>query len=369
MTEDSKDVYKELQKHLDQMPIGYPTTKSGVEMRLLKRFFTPIEAEIAIRLHFSWERDYETLDKIFEKTKDLGLSKDELEKHLDQMAEKGIIYSKTADDVKAYANAMFLIGMYEHQVNRLDKEFLNDFFQYLTQAMGLEIFGTKISQFRTVPVEESLEYHNEVANYDELRTVISELDGPLAVANCVCRQATDLLGHPCKVTDRRELCLGFGHMAQYYIDHGLGREISKEEALTLLRKNEEEGLVLQAGNALRPAFICSCCGCCCPVLRGTKIFPRPVQFFSANYYAEVDRELCSGCETCVQRCQMNAIRMVKELAKINLKKCIGCGNCVPTCPEEAIQLIKKDQEIDPPPTTDELYDRILERKLELKGKK
>lgn len=285
------------------------------------------------------------------------------------MAKKGIVYSKTENGESYYANTLFLIGIYEHQVNRLDKEFLTDFLNYLNQGMGLEIFGTKISQFRTIPVERSLEYHNEVANYDELRKIVKDSEGLISLANCICRQATDLLGHPCKVTNRRELCMGFGQMAQHYIDHGWGREISKEEALSVLRKNEEEGLILQAGNSLRPGFICSCCGCCCPVIKGTKTFPRPVQFFSANYYAKVDKEACTGCETCIQRCQMDAIKIVKESAKVNLKKCIGCGNCVATCPEEAIQLIKKEEEIKPFPTTDDLYDKILERKLELKGAK
>ena len=50
---------------------------------------------------------------------------------------------------------------------------------------------------------------------------------------------------------------------------------------------------------------------------GTKVFPRPVQFFSANFRAEVDSELCSGCGVCIDRCQMEAIRTVKDVSKVN----------------------------------------------------
>jgi NAD-dependent dihydropyrimidine dehydrogenase PreA subunit/DNA-binding transcriptional ArsR family regulator len=338
-------------------------------MEILKYLFTPEEALIASNLKFSWSRDFEQLDAIYKRLKDIGMSIEEVEQHLDKMAEKGLIHFKIDDNVKYYANAQFIIGIYEFQVNKLDEEFLKKFFKYIRDNLGIEIFGTKISQFRTIPVEKSLTPEHNVPTYDELKTIIETAEEPFVATNCVCRQATKIVGHSCKVTERMEVCMGFGPMAHMYIEQGWGREITREEALELQRKNEEDGLVLQAGNSLRPHFICSCCGCCCPVLRGTRRFPRPVQFFSANFTAEVDEELCSGCETCLSRCQRQAIKIVNDVSKVNWKKCIGCGNCVPTCPEEAIQLKKKDKEIDPYPTMDEMYDGILEKKLELKAKK
>jgi len=369
MNENDHDIYKELQLHLDTFPIGFPTTKSGIEFEVLKHLFTPKEAKIATKLNFSWSKNLEPLNTIYERTKDFGLSIEELEFHLDNMIKKGVIHFRKEKGKKYYSNTQFIIGMYEFQVNRLNKDFLGKFHKYLGVNLGLEVFGTKISQFRTVPVEKSITPEHHISTYDDLKTIIEEVEEPFAVVNCICRQANDLLGNPCKATDRREVCMTFGPMAHMYIDQGWGREISREEALEIQRKNEDDGLVLQAGNSLKPHFICSCCGCCCPVLVGTKKFPRPVQFFSANFYAEVDSELCSGCGTCIDRCQMEAIKLVKEISKINKKKCIGCGNCVPTCPEEAIQLKKKDKEIDLPPTMDDLNNKILKRKLEIKAKK
>ena len=35
------DVYKNLAKHLDNLPTGYPSTESGVELRILKRLLPP----------------------------------------------------------------------------------------------------------------------------------------------------------------------------------------------------------------------------------------------------------------------------------------------------------------------------------------
>ena len=368
MIVDESIVYNELRDHLDSFPIGFPSTKSGLELDILKYFFTPEEAKIATSLKFSWSKQLEPLEEIYERLKDTNIDIKELEMHLDNMAKKGLIHFKKEGGKKYFSNAQFVIGIHEYQVNRLNKDITKKIYQYLGEGFGLEVFGTKISQFRTVPVEKSISPEHHIATYDDLKTIIEDVEGPFVVINCICRQAMDLFGQPCKATDRREVCMGFGPMAQMYIENGWGREISREEALEIQRKNEDDGLVLQAGNALKPDFICSCCGCCCPVLTGTKTFPRPVQFFSANFYAEVDSELCSGCGTCVERCQMDAIKLVNEVSKVNRKKCIGCGNCVPTCPENAITLKRKDIEIDLVETMDDLYDKILDRKLELKGK-
>ncbi len=365
MAEKIEDVYRELQLHLDKYPIGFPATKSGAEIRLLKHLFDPKEAKLAIKLSDS----YESLDTIYERVKNTGISIDDLKKMLDTMVKNGSIHYKLVNGERHYANAYLVIGMYEYQVNKLTKEFLEDMWQYLNEAFGLELFGTGITQFRTVPVEQSVTPEHRLPTYEELRKIIENIEGPLVVTNCLCRQAQVIVGESCKVTSRQETCMVFGDMAQIYIDEGWGRAISKGEALEVLRKNEEEGLILQAENIQKPEFICSCCGCCCGVLISLKPFPRPVQFFSTNYYALVDPELCIGCETCIERCQMDAIKLVKEKSKVNLKRCIGCGNCIAICPQEAIQLIKKEKVEVPAETEEELFANILARKNELRGKK
>jgi electron transport complex protein RnfB len=367
MKEDDLEVYKELQQHLDSFPIGFPTTKSGIEFEVLKHLFTPKEAKIATKLNFSWSQNLEPLEIIYERVKDTGMLIEELEKVLDTMAHKGTIHSKIEGSKKYYANSLFMYGMYELQVDNLTKDFLKKAITYMLEGFGMESYGTKIPQFRTVPVEESIEIENKLPSYDYAREVIKNSEEPIMVANCLCRQATDLSNRPCKMTERRETHLGFGHLAQIYIDQGKGRQITRDEALEVLRKSEEEGLVLQAANSLNPHFFCSCCGCCCVVLAGLKRFPRPIDFVSTNYLAEINSELCSGCGKCIDRCQMDAIKLVKEIAKVNWKRCIGCGNCVAICPESAILLKSKEEEINPPSTMDDLYQKILLKKQEIKG--
>jgi electron transport complex protein RnfB len=368
MTEEELDEYRLLQQHLDKMPIGFPPTKSGVELRLLKYLFTPQEAKIATMLKFSWFDKMESLEVIYERIKDTGISIVDLEHILDNMAKKGAIISKKENGEKKYSNALFMVGMYEFQVNRLKKQFFKDSHKYLLEAYAAEFYSTKISQLRTIPIEQSITPEHHVASYNDIVQIIEDTQGPFMVTNCLCRQGMDLIGRPCKMTERRELCIASGNAAQLYIDHGWGRSISKEEVLKIIRKNEEEGLVLQPANAQKPDFICSCCGCCCPHIGGLKKIPRPIDFVSSNYYAEVDPELCTGCGTCVERCQLNALEIINDKSSVNLNKCIGCGNCVQICPSEAIQLIKKEKEIIPPKTLPELFMKIMEKKSKINEK-
>ncbi|MBA7691812.1 Ion-translocating oxidoreductase complex subunit B [subsurface metagenome] len=144
---------------------------------------------------------------------------------------------------------------------------------------------------------------------------------------------------------------------------GLARSITKEEAFDILKKAEEAGLVLQPENSQRPHYICCCCGDCCAILTTLKKFPCPAELYATNYYAKVDPELCTGCEDCVDQCQLEALAMVNDVATVNRDRCIGCGNCVANCTLDAIQLQKKEEELLPPPNTKALYMNIMSQKV------
>jgi ferredoxin len=158
--------------------------------------------------------------------------------------------------------------------------------------------------------------------------------------------------------------MGFGPMAQMYNDMGWGREISREEVIEILRKNEEDGLVIQPGNAQKTDFICSCCGCCCEGLSNIKLLPNPADVITTNHYAEIDSDLCIGCGTCIDRCPMEAITLDDDISSIKRIRCIGCGNCITVCDSEAISLTKKDRQEVPADTMTDLYHNIATVKTE-----
>lgn len=354
---EEEQIYRDLQIHIDNQALVYPALKSGAEIRLLKQVYNPEEAKIALYLTYK----FESIDLIFERAKDSGISKDDLETILERLAMKGSIGHREKDGINEYQIWGFAIGFYEGQVHQLTPEFIRDASELSNDpTFGLHFLSNKPAQWRTIPIEKSVTSEHKVATYDELEKLVMNTAGPISVLECICRQSTHMQGDPCKVTSRLETCIGFGDLAKIGLKRKICREISKEEALEIFRKNQEEGLVLNSSNSIDAEYICSCCGCCCGMLGLHQKIPDPSSFWINNFNAEIDSELCAGCQTCVDRCQTGAIKFKKSknISMINKKKCIGCGNCVAVCPEEAIQLVKVENEYVPPQTFDDLYDEI-----------
>jgi len=362
--EDS-NVYRKLQEHLDQMPIGFPRAESGSDIRFLKYLFTPEEAKIATFLNLGWYRDIEPLDQIYERIKNTGMALKELEDILDNMAKKGAIMSKREGKRKFYGTAALIVGIYEYQVNKLTIDFLNAFNEYVGEIWGAKANPTDYNQLRIIPVDIDVVPENLIAPFDNVKRIVEESEGPFGKVNCICRQNMEIQGEPCKMTKHKDNCLMIGDMAQQYIDNGWGIQISKEETLKLLYQNQEEGLIFRPNNAQNVDFICSCCYCCDGGIRNLAKLPEPANHAKSNYFAEIDPDLCTGCGTCVDQCQMTAITQTDNISSIRKKRCIGCGNCVAVCPSEAILLQKKEEQYIPLPTMDDLYTKILEEKKKL----
>ncbi|HUL78181.1 MAG TPA: 4Fe-4S binding protein [Vicinamibacteria bacterium] len=361
---DEDDVYRRLQQHLDELPVGYPATESGVELRILRRLFTPEEAEVAVAL----SAVPETVERIQHRLP--GRPAEELEKTLDRMVEKGAIFGGgvlARRGTKRYSRAPLAIGMYEAQVDRLTRELQEDFEQYTREGFASTLLGAKTKQMRTIPVNARFVPERLVGRYDDARKLIEEGDGPWATRNCVCRQGKDLLGEPCRQTTSRRVCLMIGRVARAAATSGEAQPLTRQETLALLDQAEREGMVLQPANARDPFFICFCCGCCCGVLQAAKLFPRPAEYLHSNYQATVDAELCSECGTCRSRCPMDALRSGEGATAVDLDRCIGCGVCVSTCPTEAVKLRAKGEETVPPKDLKALYGRIMTERFGLLG--
>jgi len=365
--EQNEQVYIKLQKHLDKQVVGFPATRSGVEIKILKHIFTPEEAEIACCLSYK----FEPLKTIFSRADHRVDSPEELERCLDRIQKKGGIESKIKHGKMHYCNAPLIVGMYEFQLKRLTPEFIRDFNEYTSgKDFGIEFLSTKLPQMRTIPVAKSIHPHHNVSTFDEVATLLLQAEGPFVINECICRKKKSMEGKSCKKTDRQETCLAIGSMARMELQSGIGREITKDEAMSIIEKNQKLGLVLQPSNTQKAEFICSCCGCCCGMLRTHKILPKPLDFWASNFYAKVDRDTCEGCGACEKRCQVNAVRVAekKQPAAVNLDRCLGCGVCVPSCPTQSITLVKKSGEVRPPKTREALNEIIMAGKKGRLGK-
>lgn len=368
ITDVESDIYRKLQLHLDTLPIGFPATKSGVEIKILQFLFTPEEALIGINMRFIPEPSI----KIFRRVKKYEISLEQLEKVLKRMYKKGSInvsrIQEHGKEVIHYHNAFLAVGMFEYQLHRMTPEFYENFEQYMDEAFRDEVASTKINQLRTIPVEESITPEHNIASHDELKELIDRAER-IAVQDCVCRQGKDLIGKPCKYSGLREVCFVLDSSVQHIVDNQKGREITKQEAYEIFQKVKQAGFIVQPGNAISPNYICCCCGDCCDMITNIKKLDRPLDMIHSNYFAKIEETQCVGCGTCMERCQMEAISFnALDLAEVDRNLCIGCGNCVVVCPEEAIKLIKKDIEEKPPEDTKQLFLKIMNKKAELRRK-
>ncbi len=359
--ESTDRTYRKLQRHLDRQAVGFPATRSGVEIEILKYIFTPRQAQLATCLTYRME----TAETIFQRARHLVGSVAELEVELEGILKRGGIEFKAKNGRRYYCNAPLVVGMYEFQIGRLSPEFVKHFNAYFSDRnFGIGMLSTRLPQMRTIPVARSIRPQLNVGTFDQVKTLMRRAEGPFAILECICRKKKAIEGSPCRVTSRRETCLSLGSVAEMVMINDVGREISREEAVDIIERNQKEGLVLQPANTGNPEFICSCCGCCCGMLSMHRQIPRPLDYWAANFHAAVDTGACTACGVCERRCQVAAVAVNarKGHAEIDLGRCLGCGLCVPTCPAGAITLVKKPVETRPPETREELLDIIKARR-------
>lgn len=360
-------IYVRLRKHLDSQAVGFPATRSGVEIKILKHIFTPEEAEVTSYLNYKPE----PLQTIFGRVGHLVETPEELERLLERIQRMGGIESKIKNGITHYCCAPLVVGMYELQIGRLTPEFIKDFNEYTSnKKFGIEFLSTKLPQMRTIPISKSIHPQHNVSTFDEVTSLLQQAEEPFVIIECICRKKKEIEGHSCKVTDRKETCLAIGSVARMVLQSGNGREIARDEALAILEENQKKGLVLQPSNTEKVDFICSCCGCCCGMLAIHKSLPKPLDFWASNFLAEVDANKCEACGACEKKCQVGAVAVSeeKQLAIVAPERCLGCGVCVTTCPTQAITLSKKPTEVKPPPTREELYEIIMTNKKNRLGK-
>ena len=359
---ETNDLYRKLQQHIDErMPVGFPRSESGAEIRILKHLFTPEEAKLTLSLSALPE----PIERIYKRIKNTGITIEELEEKLDKLVKKGVIMGGSFNDPdkKTYSTAQYAIGMFEFQVDKLNKDLAQEAEDYNREVFYKEFFKPNIPpQMRTIPVQTAVVPEHHISTYDDVTKILENALEPIVILNCVCKQEKSVLGGSCSVTDIPDTCMGFGKLGAGFLELGSGRVVSKEEAFERLKKYQELGLVLQPNNSRDSGFICACCGDCCQNLLMVKQFPRPADYFMSNFHAIIDANACEGCETCLNRCQMEAILLVDNVATINYDRCIGCGNCIVTCPSGAIRLEKNKKEKVPPKDFDALLQKIMIKK-------
>ena len=354
------DVYKRLATRLDELPSGYPATESGVELKILEHIFTPEEAEMTLKMRSVPE----TVDQVAER---LDKPVPEMQEILDDMFQKGHIASFKMFGQRMYMLFPFLVGIYEFQLNRMDKKLAELFEEYAPDLIG-QLGNFEPALGRVIPVSTEIGAEQEVYRYEDVVRMIEEAKS-FQLMEGICRKEQALQGKKC--SHKLETCLGISGEEDAFDRFPRGKVISREEAMKVIREAEEDGLVHFSYNVQEGhAFVCNCCSCCCGGLRGIREFNAPQMVAKSNYVAVIDTDGCTACGVCAdERCPVDAIVMENGASRVIDERCIGCGACTTSCPTESVRLVRKpESEHDTPPANlmQWYQDRAASRGVELK---
>jgi len=349
--------YEKLAKVLDTIPNGFPPADDGSHLKILEWIFEPEEAELASQLKLTGE----TLDQVSAR---LNRPKEELERMLNLMHEKGQIsswMSKSAG-AKKYGLLPWAVGIYEEQLNRMDAELAQLLERYFQNEGGFKrVVATEPVIFQVVPVNQAVTTELEIHNFQQAEKLI-ESAVSWGVRDCVCRKQKSLIDEGCDYP--LSVCLSFApNKENAFDDDEMTRAITKEESLRLLKEAEDAGLVHCTYNVKSgQTFICNCCTCCCGVLRGVDKVAEPREYIKTDFVMTVDADLCTGCETCVDRCQFGALSVPEDISVVDPKRCIGCGVCAVVCPEDALK-IKRVETPEKPEQPENQLDWMTQRAM------
>ena len=286
------------------------------------------EADIAIAAGLRKERTAEYL------AKKVGKTVTEIQPSLDNLVEYGIfrrVYSEEYGE-DTYFMQIFAPGILEMMVN--NKKLLQDHpevgraFEEYTR-LRMEMMGPLLPEgyglMRVVPVEDAIKDIPGVSPYEKLSYYLDKYD-TFSVSPCSCRSSRTSIGDGCGHLDE-EMCIQMGKGAEHYIRTGRARQITREEALEIIHRAEENGLMHDIPNIEElgdSSAICNCCSCACFGLRAGLMFGAR-DAIRSNFVAEIDEAKCVACAQCVETCPGNALKLGQKL----------CSSCDLTPPDYA----------------------------------
>jgi len=340
----SDEMYRQLADALDRLPNGFPSTPSGLEIRVLKKIFSPEDAGLAAQLH----GEMEPLDAILAR---LDPPQPDAQMRLKAMAKRGLIWVELREGKRWYRLAPFVVGIYEAQLENMDLEFAQLHEDYMAEGGAAGIMRPQPALHRVIPAQAAAKTE-WILPYDDVRALVMNAK-TFRVRDCICRLQRGTLGKACDAPLHN--CISFYEMALPETPY----DLTVEQALALLDEAEEAALVHTVSNVAKGvSYVCNCCGCCCSLMRGINEYGIDQSVAAANYYAVIDPDACTGCGICEGRCQVGAV-VVGDIAVVDRARCIGCGLCVSGCPEEAITLrLKPEAEIIHPPEDFATWERL-----------
>ena len=349
----TQEVYKQMLDVMKQRRGPYVGLDIPEFYDLVEVLFTPQEAEV----NNFMTRKPSTADEI---AATMGNGVEEIEPILETMADKGLCKTIQRDGIRYYQGEPFMPGIFEYQFisgrsTPRDKQIARLIHEY-KDAFNAAKGETRMTfpLTRVITVDRTIEAGNTVHTYSQVSTYIDKYD-PIAVGTCYCRHAAILRDEDVHQMPM-EVCMWFGNMAEYAIERLGAKQMGKEEARQVLDRSEEAGLIHMSRNTSEDIdFICNCDRWHCEVVKGVLKQSKPALFFNSGFQPRFDPDLCTACETCIERCPPAALAMGdNEVPVVDLDRCFGCAVCATGCPSDAIGMAAKAGFAVPPKNPKEL---------------
>lgn len=347
------EAYKRLCEEMARRGGRYPGKDIPEFYALAEELFTRDEAEVAAQMTSRMV----TAAAVAEK---LGKGVEEVRAVLEGMCDKSLCMSLDKDGRRFYIPVPFVPGIFEFQFargkfserDRRIARLIHAYKEAFDRAAPPEQ-RTDFPRNRVIPINETIRPESKVHTFNQINSYIDRAD-PIAVYTCFCRHEAKLLDPQDDCGMPMEVCMIFGNGAKFFIERGIARQLTKDEAKRVLRTAAEAGLVHAGLNSQDLDFICNCCPCHCMILKDALGRPQPGRVLGSGYLPRIDPEMCTACETCLERCPAKALSLRDELPTVDPDRCFGCGVCAVGCPMEAVEMVEKEVVPIPPANRKEL---------------
>jgi ferredoxin len=354
MNEKNKEIrdlaYVRIAENVDK---GYQTAPkadgelSKAFIAYLKIVYTPEAAELV--QHLSMPPFLKTAGEVAAAA---GQDVEIVESILEPLEKKGFISlsSRGGYCLPAIPNLVNL-HMFYTDIKPEDLEAAELYQQFFIKEKFYKYYGTSekgTPVLRAIPVEKALYPEEKIFSAEEAHEYIENLQTEdLALVPCPCRTRTEKLSiRECQDRFPIGTCIFIGSTARRFMDIGLGKRVTKGQAISYLDEMVELGLIATAENFIADphSVICLCCGCCCSNVRGRTRWDNPTAVLPSSFVPRASEE-CILCGTCVDRCFFGALSLNEDKGRsvVDPEKCIGCGVCTITCPTEALKLHRIDR--------------------------
>jgi len=275
------------------------------------------------------------------------------------LCNKALIYESIRGDSVHYSLfstiEMFLRPFHVERAEESYKRMANSRNKYFMDGWHSQVKDFVHPGLRAIPINETVENKKTCLPFEDIVKVIDNYEF-YSVSECACRTLhkhdPDFKESPFP----QEVCLHFNEFGRYFVANGLGREITKEETLEILKKAADAGLVhgisdVELGE--EPGVICNCDLEYCVFFKPFHQLGFDKSVHKSNYQVEVAPETCKACTLCVRRCPMDAIQLrfstkstnkFRKAVEVDTDLCIGCGVCVHKCKTKSITLKRKAEE-------------------------